>query len=141
VRSIQVFGVFTALFGLTLLAARLGWLTPRIVDERHPSLLLIVLACVFLAGAGAADNISSIFRQTMLQVAVPDDFRGRLQGVYIVVVTGGPRLGAMYYGVLATLFAHWVPPVAGGMIIVGVVAMLFRSSTSLRAYDALDPKP
>jgi len=141
VRSIQVFGAFTALFGLTLLAARLGWLSPGRVDESHPNIALIVLACVFLAGAGAADNISSIFRQTMLQVAVPDDFRGRLQGVYLVVVTGGPRLGAMYYGVLATLFAHWVPPVAGGMIIIGVVAMLFRTATSLRAYDALNPTP
>lgn len=140
-RAIQVFGVCTTLFGLTLLAARFGWFANGPVDATHANVALIVLACVFLAGTGAADNVSSIFRQTMLQTAVPDAFRGRLQGVFIVVVAGGPRVGALYYGTLATLFAHWVPPVAGGMVIVGLVAMLLRASASFRAYDALDPKP
>jgi len=77
----------------------------------------------------------------MMQQAVPDEFRGRLQGVFIVVVAGGPRVGALYYGTLATLFAHWVPPVAGGMIIVGLIALLLRASTTFRAYDSLEPRP
>ena len=141
VRSIQVFGVFTILFGLVLLVARFGWFSRGVTDESHPNIVLIVVACIFIAGTGAADNFSSIFRQTMLQTAVPDEFRGRLQGVFTVVVTGGPRLGAMYYGVLATLFAHWVPPVAGGMIIIVLVGALFRSAHSLRAYDTLNPTP
>ena len=140
-RAIQVFGICTTLFGLTLLVAHLGWLTSGPIDQTHANVLLIVLACVFLAGTGAADNVSSIFRQTMLQTAAPDAFRGRLQGVFIVVVAGGPRVGALYYGTLATLFAHWVPPVAGGMIIVGLVGMLLRASASFRSYDALAPKP
>lgn len=140
-RAIQVFGVFTLLFGLTLLAAHLGWFANGPVDETHANIALIALACLFLAGTGAADNVSAIFRQTMLQTAVPDEFRGRLQGVFVVVVAGGPRVGALYYGTLATLFAHWVPPVAGGMIIVGIVAILLRTATSFRAYDALDPRP
>ena len=140
-RAIQVFGVCTTLFGLTLLAARFGWLSHGPVDANHANIALIVLACVFLAGTGAADNVSSIYRQTMLQTAVPDEFRGRLQGIFIVVVAGGPRIGALYYGTLATLFAHWVPAVAGGMIIVAVIAMLLRLAPSFRAYDALTPTP
>jgi len=140
-RAIQVFGVCTLLFGLTLLAARLGWPADGPVDEHHANVALIALACVFLAGTGAADNVSAVFRQTMMQQAVPDAFRGRLQGVFIVVVAGGPRIGALYYGTLATLFAHWVPAVAGGMIIVALIAMLLRASTTFRAYDALDPVP
>lgn len=140
-RAIQVFGVCTLLFGLTLLAARFGWFETAPASETHANAALIAIACVFLAGTGAADNVSAIFRQTMLQTAVPDEFRGRLQGVFIVVVAGGPRIGALYYGTLATLFAHWVPPVAGGMIIVSLIAILLRMSASFRAYDALEPTP
>jgi MFS family permease len=48
------------------------------------------LGLLLLAMAGAADTVSTIFRNTIMQVAAPDDMRGRLQGVYIVVVAGGP---------------------------------------------------
>jgi MFS family permease len=51
------------------------------------------LAVFFLAVAGAADVISAIFRNTILQVTVPENLRGRLFGIHILVVTGGPRLG------------------------------------------------
>lgn len=140
-RSIQVYGAATVGFGLVLLAAHLGIGSAPVVDEHHASVLLVVLACIFLAVTGGADNVSSIFRQTMLQQAVPDAYRGRLQGVFIVVVTGGPRLGALYYGAIASLFAHWAPPVAGGMIIIALIAILARMSPRFRAYDALDPQP
>ena len=49
------------------------------------------VAVALLALAGAADMVSAIFRNTILQVATPDALRGRLQGVFIVGVTGGPR--------------------------------------------------
>ena len=48
---------------------------------------------LLLAIAGAADAVSAIFRSTMLQVAAPREMQGRLGGVFIVVVAGGPRLG------------------------------------------------
>src|SRR5207302_5549086 len=51
------------------------------------------LALVLLALAGAADVVSAVFRNTILQLSVPDAFRGRLSGVHIAVVAGGPRLG------------------------------------------------
>ncbi len=44
-----------------------------------------------------------VFRNTMLQAAVPDEMRGRLQGVFIVVVAGGPRLGDFLAGSVADL--------------------------------------
>ena len=52
------------------------------------------LALFFLAVAGAADVISAIFRNTILQVTVPENLRGRLFGIHILVVTGGPRARA-----------------------------------------------
>lgn len=48
------------------------------------------LGLVLLAAAGCADTVSMIFRNTMMQAAAPDEMRGRLQGIFIVVVAGGP---------------------------------------------------
>ena len=96
---------------------------------------------VCLAAAGGSDNISSIFRQTILQTAVPDHLRGRTQGVFTVVVTGGPRLGQMFAGTLATLTATWVPSLVGGVLVVVLVWLAVARVPSFRDYDALDPRP
>ncbi|WP_344061485.1 MFS transporter [Microbacterium pumilum] len=140
-RAIVVYGGAMTAFGLVLGAAALGWFAPVGVDENTPNVVLIVAAVITMIVAGAADNVSSIFRNTMLQAAVPDAIRGRLQGVFIVVVTGGPRLGALYAGVLATLTTLWFPPLLGGFVIIGLVSLLVRSSPRFRAYDAEHPVP
>src|SRR6478735_4315543 len=140
-RAILAYGGSIAALGLVLGAAALGWFAPVGVDADTPNLVLIALACLVLAVSGAADNISSIFRNTMVQSAVPDTIRGRLQGIFIVVVTGGPRLGALYAGTLATLTALWFPPLLGGFIIIGLVATLVRLTPRFRAYDAENPVP
>src|SRR6201986_4061263 len=59
------------------------------------------LAVVLLAVAGAADLVSVVYRQTILQTYAPDEMRGRMQGVFTVVVTGGPRLGDLRAGAMA----------------------------------------
>lgn len=140
-RAILVYGAAITVFGLVLGAGALGWFAPTTVGEPVPNIALIVLACLALAIAGAADNVSAIYRSTMLQAAVPDAIRGRLQGVFIVVVAGGPRLGALYAGTLATITALWLPPLVGGIVVVGLVALLVRLSPRFRAYDAEHPEP
>lgn len=140
-RAIQVYSLSIGLFGLVLVAASLGWLRPDVVDETHAAVALIVLAAVTLAVSGAADNVSAIYRSTMMQAAVPDAMRGRLQGIFIVVVAGGPRVGALYAGTLATLTALWVPPLFGGILILALAGTLVRFSPRFRQYDALDPQP
>lgn len=140
-RSIQIFGAATAAFGGVLLLAALGVFAPPGLGESVANVPLVILAMVLLAVTGAADNVSAIYRQTMMQSAVPDAIRGRLQGVFMVVVAGGPRVGALYAGVLATLTALWFPPLIGGLIVVGLVGFLARRSPRFRAYDALDPQP
>jgi hypothetical protein len=67
--------------------------------------------------------------------------RGRLQGVFIVVVTGGPRIGDLYAGIFATAAALWCPPLFGGLIIIGLIAVLTRVQRGWRAYDARTPTP
>ena len=73
----------------------------------------------------------------LLQAAAPDDMRGRVQGVFTVVVTGGPRLGEMFMGALAALTTLWFPPLFGGIAIIVIIALLVRGQRSFRDYDAL----
>jgi MFS family permease len=140
-RAIIVYGAAIAAFGLVLVAAALGWFAPPTVDAASPNIVLIVAAVLTMVLAGGADNVSSIFRGTMMQAAVPDAVRGRLQGVFIVVVAGGPRLGALYAGTLATFTALWFPPLLGGFVIMGLVGVLVRLSPGFRTYDAAHPVP
>lgn len=136
-RAIQAYGAAILVFGAVLLIG--VWMPPA--DETHVNLGLVIAACIALAASGAADNVSSIYRSTMMQASVPDSIRGRLQGIFIIVVTGGPRIGALYAGTLATLTALWFPPLLGGFIVIVLVALLVRSAPSFRDYDAEDPAP
>ena len=63
---------------------------------------LFWLALVLLAVAGAADVISAVFRNTIMQQVAPDQMRGRMASLHIAVVTSGPRLGDVESGVVAS---------------------------------------
>jgi MFS family permease len=87
------------------------------------------LGLVMLALAGWADVISAIFRTTILQMSAPDRLRGRLFGIHILVVTGGPRLGDVEGGLVARLAnSATFSVVFGGIACVvgaGLVALLY----------------
>jgi MFS family permease len=96
------------------------------------------LGLFFLALAGAADVISAVFRSTILQLSVPDSLRGRLSGIHILVVTGGPRLGDLEAGLVAQAFSPWASVVSGGLLCMagaGVVAWIFPELRRYRAGD------
>lgn len=97
------------------------------------------LGLVFLALAGAADMVSSVFRNTILQVATPDELRGRLNGVFIVVVAGGPRLGDLESGSVAALVSPTFSVVSGGLACVAVLGLLAAAVPSFARYDARHP--
>jgi MFS family permease len=84
----------------------------------------LILGMCFLAAAGAADVISAVFRGTILQSSVPDALRGRLSGVHILVVTGGPRLGDLEAGLVAQAFTPAASVISGGIACVAGVAVL-----------------
>ncbi|MET0590678.1 MAG: MFS transporter [Naasia sp.] len=141
-RAIRSYGLFIAGLGVVLAVVSLGGfsLESGSTDETA-RIVATALAALMLLGAGASDEVSAIFRSTMLQAAVPDEYRGRVQGVFIVVVSGGPRIGDLYVGTLSLFGALWLPPAMGGVIIVGLVALLIARSRTFADYDALDPKP
>ncbi|OZM83996.1 MFS transporter [Pseudonocardia sp. MH-G8] len=102
--AICTWGVGVALFGLT------------------SSLWLAVL---FLAIAGAGDVISSVYRMSILQSAATDEMRGRMQGVFGVVVAGGPRVADLWHGSAAEWWGPGVAASVGGVaVVVGAVAVV-----------------
>lgn len=139
--AVIVYGVCVALFGFVLLIAHTGGFGPAGGDSKNVGGVALVLAGLALTGAGAADEVSAIFRSSMLLTAVPDEMRGRLQGIFTVVVTGGPRLGDLYAGFFASLMALWFPPLLGGLLIIVLVTTLLQVLPDFRGYDAQKPTP
>jgi MFS family permease len=82
------------------------------------------LALVLLAVAGWADVLSAVFRNTIIQFAGPDGMRGRLMGVQMAVVAGGPRLGDLEAGAVANAFGDTVSVVSGGLACIAGAALL-----------------
>jgi MFS family permease len=134
VGSIVAFGLAVAAFGLVLLGV--GRTSPG--DVVVPAL---VLSFVFLALAGGADAVSAVFRQTILQAATPDAMRGRLQGVFIVVVAGGPRLGDLVLGTAADRVGEAWAALGGGLLCVVVLVAVVARQRRFWDYDAHDPQP
>jgi MFS family permease len=118
--SVMVYGAAVAAFGF----ARAIW---------------VGVAC--LALSGAADMVSAAYRSTMLQVAAPDNLRGRLQGVFTVVVAGGPRLGDFAMGSTAALVGPASALAAGGAACIVGVLLATAKDRRFLAYDAEHPTP
>ena len=117
--SVAAFGAATIVFGLS----RSFWLT---------------LAA--LAGVGFADAISTVIRQTLRQFITPDRLRGRMTSVNMIFFMGGPQLGELEAGVVASLFASavvgvTVSVVSGGIATVAVTAAIAAAAPMIRRYD------
>jgi MFS family permease len=93
----------------------------------------LALAVALLAVGGAADLVSAVYRQTMLLTYTPDELRGRMQGVFIAVVAGGPRLGDLRAGLMAG-FGVTVDWVGGGLAAAVVAILIALAFPALRRY-------
>ena len=98
--------------GVALTGAVVAWGVCVAVSGLAHQLWLVV---VLLAFAGGADLVSAVYRQTILQTYAPDQMRGRMQGVFIAVVAGGPRLGDVRAGATAAFTGATFSWVAGGV--------------------------
>jgi MFS family permease len=127
---ITVWGIGIALFGATL------WVTPRL---RVP---MLVLGLLFQMIAGAADVASAAIRSSILQSASDDNVRGRLQGVFTVVVAGGPRIADVLHGGVAAGIGTAATTCGGGvLVVVGMIgcALLVPSFLTYRVARTDDP--
>ncbi|MBP1135237.1 ENTS family enterobactin (siderophore) exporter [Arthrobacter sp. PvP023] len=131
--SVMGWGASIAGFGLVVvLAGRSGaggvtwWLLPA------------ALCCAL---AGIADSVSAVFRTTILQAATPDHLRGRLQGVFVVVVAGGPRIGDMLAGGGTKLLSEGWVLLLGGLLCIAVAWTVAHLQSGFLKYDARNPVP
>ena len=120
-------------FGGVVLLASGGW--------GRETVWPLAASCVVLVAAGAMDAISMLFRTTILQAATPDALRGRLQGIFIVVVAGGPRLGDAYMGTAGEFVGPGLAAVVGAAVCLVLVVVLVRKFPAFSRYDARDPQP
>ena len=87
---------------------------------------MLSASVVMLIVGGAADMASAAFRQSILQSSAADEVRGRLQGIFIVVVAGGPRIADVAHGATAAMVGTAAAAAGGGVLVVvlTVVAVL-----------------
>lgn len=134
--SVCAWGLSIGAFGVVVILARGTGLPP---GGGASAWIWPAAAC--MAAAGIADAISSVFRTTILQTATPDHLRGRLQGVFIVVVAGGPRVGEILSGGVASGIGEGLTLAVGGLLCILLATALMRWQPGFLRYDARDPRP
>jgi MFS family permease len=95
-------------------------------------------AAALLAVAGAADSVSAVCRSTINQSVTPDHMRGRMSSVFSLVVTGGPRLGDIESGAVASAVGVRASVVSGGLLCLLGVAAIMVAFPELARYDTHD---
>ena len=124
--------------GLAVIAAVMAW---GLAITGFGLVRFLPLALVLLAVAGWADVISAVFRNTIIQFSGPDNLRGRLMGVQMAVVAGGPRLGDLEAGAVATAFGDTASVVSGGLACVAGALLVARLLPGFRHQRSSRPEP
>ncbi len=120
---VAIYGLATALFGLSTNFA---------------------LSYALFAITGAADTVSTVIRGTMRQLLTPDHLRGRMVGVNMMFFMGGPQLGELEAGVVASAWGIVASVVSGGLITLGLTLWVAWRYPRLREYEGTPishPKP
>jgi MFS family permease len=132
-------GVFSGSFtrirrqGMAVVAAVVAWGLAIVGFGLSESLLTAV---AFLALAGAADMVSMVLRSSILQAAAIDEMRGRMQGVFVVVVAGGPRLADFLHGTAGAALGPTIAIAGGGALSVVGMLVLVLLLPAFLAYRA-----
>ena len=126
--------------GLAVIVAATVWGLGILLLGLAPSLPLALGA---LALAGAADEVSGIFRSTIWNQTIPDRLRGRLAGIEQVSYSTGPLLGDLEAGIVGSLTSVRVSIVSGGVLCIAGVAVATLLLPAFRRYDArtFQPEP
>jgi MFS family permease len=112
--SVAIFGAATVAFGLS----RAFW-----------------FSLVMLAITGAADTVSTILRQTIRQLATPNNLRGRMTSVNMIFFMGGPQLGELEAGTVAALVGAPISVVTGGVGCLVAASIAIVAAKTLRRYE------
>jgi MFS family permease len=116
-QAVIVFGVATVVFALS------QWLW---------------LSLIALAVLGAADMISVVIRLSLVQLATPDDMRGRVGAVNYLFINASAQLGEFESGIAAFLLGAVPAAVLGGLGTIAVALLWMKLFPSLRAVERLE---
>jgi MFS family permease len=93
------------------------------------------LSAAFLLGSGLCDGVSVVIRSTILQLATPDEMRGRVSSINGIFIGSSNELGAFYAGSMARLLGLVTAVVVGGCVTLGVAAATAKLAPRLRRLD------
>jgi MFS family permease len=118
IASVAIFGLAAVGFGIS----RVFWVS------------LLMLAII-----GAADTVSTILRQTIRQLATPNNLRGRMTSINMIFFMGGPQLGEVEAGAVAALAGAPFSVVTGGLACVAAALIAAAVAKNLRRYGTSEP--
>lgn len=101
---------------------------------------IFLVSCAALAMLGAVDVVSVYIRLTLIQIATPDEMRGRVAAVFSVFITASNELGDFRAGVMASIIGPIAAAAAGGFAVLGITALWWKLFPDLRNADRLDGK-
>lgn len=116
-QAVIVFGVATVVFALS------HWMW---------------LSALALAVLGAADTISVVIRFSLVQLATPDEMRGRVGAVNFLFINASNQLGQFESGVTAALLGTVPSAVLGGVATVAVALLWMKLFPTLRDVEKLE---
>jgi MFS family permease len=123
--------------GRAIFLAALGWGVAITLAGVSNNLFLILL---FLILAGASDMVSALFRSTLWNQSIPDEFRGRLAGVELISYSVGPLGGQTRAGFTAERTSLRTSVVSGGLLCIGFVTLFTALLPEFRKYDSKSNK-
>src|SRR5215475_8381880 len=96
------------------------------------------LSMVALAVLGAADTVSVVIRFSLVQLATPDEMRGRVGAVNFLFINASNQLGQFESGVTAALFGTVPSAVLGGVGTIAIALLWMKLFPSLRKVERLE---
>ena len=88
-------------------------------------------AIAWVAVAGFAMVATGVATQTLMQIAVEDDMRGRVLSLFGLIFRGGPALGALIMGAASELVGLQAPLAAGAVLGVAACGLLWRQRAAI----------
>lgn len=119
--------------GVAVMMAALGWGIAICLAGVFNSLWLVLL---FLALAGASDQVSALFRAAIWNQSISDDYRGRLASIELLSYSVGPLGGQTRAGLVAERTSLRTSVISGGLLCIGFVSFFSAMLPDFRKYDS-----
>ena len=119
--------------GFAVMMAALGWGLAISLAGVFNSLWLVLL---FLALAGASDQVSALFRSAIWNQSISDDYRGRLASIELLSYSVGPLGGQTRAGLVAERTSLRTSVISGGLLCIGFFSFFSAMLPEFRKYDS-----